>query len=552
MAGSITLERNLLALSTRDPRLSARVAQTAPAAYVRFEPARTGRLVPVIAHGERRKALHSLFDPEREAQRFHRAATHAGCLVFFGLGGGYHLAPFLEDDAVSAALVVDCDTAFLRSVLENLDLRSVLLDPRVSLLFDLSGEELARSLLSSYIPAIGGDLATIPLRARLDTEEQYFAEAAAAVRRTISELADDYTVQAHFGKKWFSNTVCNLEHAAAAATTLRPTRRAIVTGAGPSLDVQIPHLLSHREGATLIATDTSLPALIRRGISPDLVISIDCQHITYHHFLQGFPKDVPLVLDLASPPDVARVAERRVFFTSGHPFSQFVCANLRRFPYIDTSGGNVSHAAVSLADALGAGEILLYGTDFSFPEGKSYARGTYLYRYFSAQARRTEPMESRFFHFLLRNDRIIRDTVDGKLRYTTKPMVSYKERLERASASVRGQLVAAPGLGLALSFPARTRPRDNGVTLVSAGPTRQNWRTFLETYRDQVRALPEPEQPFARTLAQADSAARDVWTTLYPVAAAVRRERVDAPLNAVLAEARAWCLSVIRRRLRYS
>ena len=161
--------------------------------------------------------------------------------------------------------------------------------------------------------------------------------------------------------------------------------------------MQLPRIRELRDSGTLIATDTSLPYLLEVDIAPDLVISIDCQQITYHHFLSGYPGGIPLVLDLASPSGITRVSRNTVFFSSGHPFSQYVSSNWRHFPRIDISGGNVSHAAVSLADTLGADEIHLFGTDFSFPNGKSYARGTYIYPYFMERDSRTAPLEARFF-----------------------------------------------------------------------------------------------------------------------------------------------------------
>ena len=159
-----------------------------------------------------------------------------------------------------------------------------------------------------------------------------------------------------------------------------------------------------------------------------MVVSIDCQHISYNHFLQGYPEEVPLVLDLASPPVLTKLAPKLAFFTSGHPFSQYVNKHWRRFPVIDTSGGNVSHAAVSLADRLGAAKILLFGADFCYPEGKSYARGSYIYPYFRCRESRLSGLESLFMAFLFRGPAGSMERDGG--RYVTRSMLRYRERLE--------------------------------------------------------------------------------------------------------------------------
>ena len=200
-------------------------------------------------------------------------------------------------------------------------------------------------------------------------ESEYFSGIRNGIMEFLQLLSADFFVQSHFGKRWFINTLSNLKKAQSAKNTLPPIRRALITGAGPSLEVQLPTLIKYKQDSFLIATDTSLPFLLKHNLIPDLVISIDCQHISYHHFMAGFPKDIPLVLDLASPSFLTKQTDNIIFFTSGHPFSQFVNKNLRSYPYIDTSGGNVSHAAISLADKLGAKEIILFGVDFSYPQG---------------------------------------------------------------------------------------------------------------------------------------------------------------------------------------
>ncbi len=348
------------------------------------------------------------------------------------------------------------------------------------------------------------------------------------MQKVLDPLSEDYSVQSYFGKRWFFNSIMNLELAEKAGNRLPPLRNALVTAAGPSLEGQIETIRSERRGGTLIATDTSLPFLLQHGITPDMVISIDCQHITYHHFMQGYPEDVPLVLDLASPRHLTSLSKEPIFFTSGHPFSLFVNSKWRKFPHIDTSGGNVSHAAVSLADSLGAQTIRLFGADFSFPRGKSYARGTYIYHHFRSLSNRLDPSESRFFSFIFRNPEILRSEGSGPQRYTTKPMISYKRRLEEASGDLRAHLVPAEGDGEPLIpvAPAKKRGREAVVgTMFSAGSPSMSWRDFLQWYDSILGELPEPTESLAAYRSQLSQEQMDAVTTLFPASAAIRREQ---------------------------
>ena len=549
MGNKSILERNLLALSTRNPVLSIKTGQTELNPDIQSRSSKNGLPVPFYTRKGRSFFFHSLVDPKREGEGFCSLHTPSGYMVFLGLGGGYHRMPFLRYSSINKIIIVEKDISLFKSLLSMIDLYHLILDRRVEFLIDPSDREFRDFLLSSYVPALTGDLKTIPLRSRMQTEQEFFEGIVGCIKDTIGLLADDYTVQVHFGKKWFKNTLSNLKAAQETVTTLKPIRQALVTAAGPSLEEQLPILKKLRHEGTLIATDTSFNFLIENGIIPDIIISIDCQHITYHHFIQGYPAGVPLVLDLASPPALTRITNNRFFFTSGHPFSQYVNRNWRRFPHIDTSGGNVCHAAVSLADNLGASKTYLFGADFSYPRGKSYSRGTYMYPYFMSKASRTLPQEHSFYNFLMRNINIIKEKRDYGLIYTTRPMISYKERLEEASKDLSTRVVPVNGSGVPLVFPETSVKRDNSIQYVfSAGSPLHNWKEFITNYAERLATLPPPVEALTEYLSHLPPLQQDIWKTIYPVAAVIRKDAGETGQEGpdILNRSRKWVLDLIQ------
>ncbi len=544
------LQRNLLALSPKDAFLSSSIAGAEPSVAIKIKTAKNGSPVPV-AH-DTGKAYHSLVNPEREGIRIASSAEKNGFLVVFGLGGGYHIKPLLENDKISYILIIERGIEEIKTLLSSIDLREIFLNPKTALLVDKNPREVEDFLLSTYFPAVTGDLNTLQLRSRWERDPDYYTSVLEAIRDCINTLSDDYTVQAYFGKKWFINTLANLPAAEGSSTLLDPVREAVVTGAGPSLETQLDEIRRKRDGGTpIIATDTSLSCLLKNDIMPDIVISIDCQHVTYHHFMAGYPEGVPLVLDLASPPGLTRLTDKLVFFTTGHPFSQYVSTHWRPFPYIDISGGNVSHAAVSLADSLGAKRIYLYGVDFSYPSGKSYARGTYLYPYFHSFQRRNAPLESRFYSFLLRNATIKKTISGDSILYTTKPMINYKKRLEDACSRLSAQVLHQPGLGVTLDIPVSVGAKDPDGDishLFSAGRPSGRWKDFLKFYDEGLRGLSFPPVPVPVYLSGLEDSQKDILTTLLPASAAFRRENNDGRLTGsqVLSSVREWSRDLLR------
>jgi len=547
-------EGNLLALEPRNPTLARRIRQAEPNPDILFVASRAGDLVPCARGPARPLPLHSLADPVREGERMAASLAGAGFVVALGLGGGFHLRPLLERPDLAGLLIIEKDPATLRALLEGGDMRRLLSDSRVVVAAAEDASAIESLVLSAYLPALAGDLRTLPLRPWCEREKGYFERAADGVRRAAEALRADVGAQAHFGKRWFSNILLNL-NAAQEALRLAPSREeALVTAAGPSLEGQLVEIARRRQGATLIATDTSLPALRASGIQPDIVLSIDCQIYGYHHFLSRPAREAPpLLLDLASPPLLARIAPRRAFFASRHPLCEYLGRHWMSLPSIDTSGGNVAHAAVSLADRLGARKVILYGADFSCPGGKSYARGTYLYDVFGCRSLRCAPLETSFFSFLYRSGDAIREKTGGSFRYTTPLLLRYRESLEGLSRRIAARVLAARGEGLSLDLAAADEePRGQPQPHWPTSPARCGWQLALGEYARGLGRVSRARLPLASWFAGLEPGDRELWTTLLPLAPAIRREQEEkesAAGDRALEHAREWALARLSRVL---
>ncbi|MDR0452409.1 MAG: DUF115 domain-containing protein [Treponema sp.] len=556
-------ERNLLALSQRQSALCSRLsaARTTLGRY-RFLESRSGEPVPALVDAAgAAHALHSLVDPRREGERLVSAsASAAGCLVFLGLGGGYFPEAALEKEGVCQVLVIDYDIHGIAELLASREYIRVFNDPRFTLLVDYDAEALERHILETWKPALYGGIRVIPLRQRIEQDGESFARAGDAIKRAIDRLSLDYSVQARFGKRWFSNIIRNMFPAEKSAPALAPVRKALICAAGPSLDLQLPRLAEYgaekRRDCFIISVDTALPALLKNGLKPDAVISIDCQHISYYHFMglsrkegPALPPDIPLFLDLASTPLLASLAGNARFFSGGHPLTRYLSRFWRPFPELDTSGANVTYAALSLAEYLGAGEIELYGADFSYPLGMCYARGTYINPCLALRQNRLDPLEAEFSAFLYRSPRLEKTGAGCSWRYETPVLRGYREALEAKAGKLSASVRAAPGLGAPVSL--RAGPRSGcaarSLRLFSSGKASASAAAFLEQYRADIKALPPLSGNVARCLAELPERASLVLTTLLPLVAAVKGRQNEAAAAEIFEEAREHCLDELER-----
>jgi hypothetical protein len=551
MDSRMIFERNLLALSAADSPLCARLsaAETTRGHY-RFLDSRSGESVPAaVDSAGTARPLHSLVDPHREAARIVATVKGGGLLILFGLGGGYVAEAALDRDDIHALIVIEYDIDGIAELLAAKEYLRLFGDPRFRMLVDPEAEDIEAAILQTYQPALSGGIAMLPLRTRTDLSTERFGAAADTVKASIDAISDDYSVQAYFGKRWFANAIRNLLAADAPVAPLPPARRVAIAAAGPSLDQQMGKLKAERDSLFLLSTDTSLPALLSAGLSPDAVISIDCQHISYYHFMDGYPVTAPLFLELASPPVVASRVSAPRFFSGGHPLTVYAANRWRSFPRIDTSGGNVTYAAVSLADALGAERIELYGADFSYPEGEPYARGTYIHPYFQRAQTRTTPLEGLFANFVFRNESLRIQRSSSSWRYETKPLAAYRERLEKLAPHLRGELIALPGRGVPIEVPIGRKPRAHTIPALAPGKAMTGARDFLSRYAEAIRALPAINASLAAYLEGLDAEERDVLTTLLPSAAPIRRRKTELSPRETLEEVRAYCLGELDRVL---
>jgi hypothetical protein len=542
-------ESNLTALAARDGALAARVAAAAPDGAVSFALSRTGKPVPCLAAAGGPLPLHSLYDPEREGRRLAETLRGSGFLVCLGIGGAYQAAALLSNPDLSGLLMVDRDVSFLRSIMERIDLRALLEDRRTAFLLDATPKEVADRLLSLWVPGLCGNLRTLPLRARVERDGRYFQPVGEAIRSAVDEAAADFSTQSRLGRRWFSNITANLLAAASVSPLPLLRKKVFFVGAGPSLESQVPALLTRGRAVSLVAADTAFPALVAAGIAPDLVVSIDCQHYSTFHFLKGFPVPSFLALDLSSPPLLARLADRRGFFAGGHPFSRFAARHGFPLLSVDTSGGNVSHAALSLAVSLGALEISLFGVDFSYPDGKPYARGTYQYDYLIGQSGRLTPVSQGMARLVFDREAISRDMAEGYPRYTTPQLAGYKDKFEEAARTLTARIRQAPGRGLRLSLPEAAIPAGPAGAGIPRG-TAPDPRRFLSSYLEMLRALPMPVLPGMAGIMALPGEERDAWMTVLPLTAWARaRSSGAARPGQLLADARETAVGIVSRIL---
>lgn len=423
---------NMNALGSVNPVLAAKLERIPPDdAYRDSLQARSG--VPVPCYGDGTPA-NSRYDPVSEGMR---TISDIGpdCFVFFaGITGAFHIRSFLEKYPDAHCAAAEASAGALVSLLCVLPMEDVLSNRSVYILEDLSNETLCRELPNIYLPAVHGSFQCCSPRSWTQRFSGLYGDN--PFKDALEHITRDYSVQAHFGKAWFSNflknfiqcdKVCMAPHEAADSR-----KKAIVAAAGPSLEDALPEIVSRRNEYAVISTDTAYGTLRDYGIIPDYYVTIDPQFHSSLHMYPSFSPDTCVIADSCAHHRVVSAAVQcgspLIMTAGGHPLARYA-AERTFLPTLATASGTVTAAARDAACSLGFSSVSVIGADFSYPRGKPYARGTYLSALFDSCSQRHIPSQTAYVSLMFRTD-VTREIAQNGITYTPPVLAGYRRALE--------------------------------------------------------------------------------------------------------------------------
>ena len=391
--------------------------------------AKNGDLVPALKDG---KPLFSVYNPIRDADNFLKDINFSEkqFIAVSSLANAIHFKNALESPNIHI-MAIEKNAESIATLFEQFDFTDILQKKNFTLCCIKNLEE---SFRNSYIPQLNGNFSHTSLRPWVQFNSDEEAEIQAILRKCISNISADYSVQAHFAKVWQRNILRNLRTLSKlnSQNSKFPLNKiASIIGAGPSLDGCISFLKDNRESRYIIATDTAWRILLQNGITADAVVTIDGQNISYRHFIDKFPDNKTLfVADLCSHPLVAEKAYKNgnyvQFFASNHPLCLFAKQYAEEHklyfpPEIDTKSGTVTVSALDFAVKCGFKEIEFFGADFAYTHSKAYAKGSYLDPTFENDSTTINSKETTFNALMFRTPVIRKD----KSTVTTEVLERY-------------------------------------------------------------------------------------------------------------------------------
>lgn len=329
--------------------------------------------------------LHSKYNPLREAEKWleqnRNEIEEAENLCLYGLGLGYYLEEIITNYPEKKIYIFEPEIDIFHSYLETRDVRTTL-SHRNIITFGVGNDDLSLDrFIHFFLSQLYDSFALLitPVYQRFNPKqiESFKSKMSKSALLHRSTMATNE----RYGYEWTDNIIKNIPTLLEGASIYNlqgafKNIPAIIVGSGPSLQQDIQYLKELKGRAIIFAAGSSIQALTKAGIKPDLAVSIDGSESNYYVY-----KDLEL---------------QDIIFAAGtfvqHKVLEGVNGPLLHVPLsLDTistylfdladvepkihSTTTVTGTCIQLAKLFGCSKIVFMGQDLSYPDDQYYASG---------------------------------------------------------------------------------------------------------------------------------------------------------------------------------
>ena len=333
--------------------------------------------------------LNSRLDPDTVATIYAESCQikKFGIYIIFGFMDGRHIRSIVQKcDDTNKIVVCVPDIEVFYMACHRFDLTDLLSDKRVWLLTPEINKNI-ESFFNEFIDYTNSKLVDFFI---LPGQDVLYSELCEKFMDQVIEVMRNILVMKNtreaFDRKIPRHTLFHMKNMIKHSNHAQLKHRledagvldvpAIIVSAGPSLDKNIKELKVAQGKAFIIVVDAALRTVVREGIHPDLVCTLDPN--TPNRFYENV--DLSQIIwscTSCTRPDIVSKNGKKIFYY-GY-FGKYWGKELEEMAGYDCpdviSGGCVSIEAFMLARYLGFKKIVLIGQDLAFTGGVSHTKG---------------------------------------------------------------------------------------------------------------------------------------------------------------------------------
>jgi hypothetical protein len=336
-------------------------------------------------------AMHSPYDPAREAQRFARetlGSERPSTVIVLGECLG-HVTEAIARERPAARLIA---ASYSAEIAQAAFLRGI---PCWHPGLDVGFSDFLRLQLDE-LQIEGLRVIEWPPAARAFSAVSLAANE--ALRRVIQELNGSFVTTVAAGRIWLRNSIANFIHVEPVmkGPLCSPDRPIVIVAPGPSLEQAGPLLAALRPLFDLWALPTSCPFLADNGLHPDLVVMTDPGFYSMHH-LHFAALQCPVAMPLSASrgswclPGNGGTGCGVYLLEQPDVFEKSLLDAAGVKAPVVPAHGTVAATAIDLAAVSTRGPVIVAGLDLAARDLLSHARPNAFDRLLHLQASRMEP-----------------------------------------------------------------------------------------------------------------------------------------------------------------
>lgn len=407
------------------------------------------------------KPLASVYNPSKQAYRcIHSIKIQDNdIIVILGLGNPY-IIKYLHDICPPNQIVILIDESpDLVPLLWDLVLLNFLSVPGRHI---FSGEPFI-DLLWNYLDGLNPDRLTgIKFIENPDSillNKKFYTELKETIGNIFSAKMSSLLTKFEFEKLWIYNIIINTIRFNPEKMNLIQAYEGILEGipgvivsAGPSLRYQTHFIQQIRDKVFVMTCDTALKVLLKAGIHPDAVFTLDAQLNSIFHFLGENLITIPCIADMVTNPYlldslnfskiIYSMTTRYITKPDGSLVREITAGGEYAEKYLGKigdiqSGGSVATSAFEALRFMGVKEFFFFGQDLAYTGREIHSTGTHHNEKWITQIHRRKSLEWINESIIRKRDTKYIESVNGKLVLSDFVLELYKSWFEDSVTTLK-------------------------------------------------------------------------------------------------------------------
>lgn len=327
--------------------------------------------------------LQSPYDPVKEAERMVEINYRIGHLhILFGIGSGYIAKGFLEKLSEEDQLLIIEPSAALFALGDKEGCFDLLVKhPKVRILVGFEPKAIEDIIIAMVVGKYFGKIKVIesPNYNKLFLKE--IKQLYELIRDASKVVLINLNTSNFFAQQWQENQLFNLMNLWKSIPLSRYfdklTCPVIIAASGPSLNKQLDSLKKIYNNALIICAGSTINPLLKAGVRPHLIVTIDGGDNNLRHFENLKVDDIPLVHSLNVHKGIPRTHRglQIAFNANDQHLSSWVNETYGEDLGFVSGGPSVANYCFDIARQLSSGPICFIGQDLAYTNNATHAEG---------------------------------------------------------------------------------------------------------------------------------------------------------------------------------